>query len=323
MAATRLADVIVPVVFNGYTREKTATLSNLWTSGIVAPVSELSWFVGRGGNTLTMPFWHDLSGNSQVVSADGTELTVSNITSDSDAAVVLARGNAWGSNELAAALAGSDPMMAIADAVAAWWARDMQSTLLAILEGLFKSSGALVATHLHDISAVTGAQAIGGEAIMDAMQKMGDAKDKLTAIMMHSATETALAKQNLIDYIRVSDAEPRVAFYMGKRIITSDSMPVSSGTYDTYLFGPGAIGFADGSNSKVTETETDRNTLSGEDILVNRRHFVLHPRGVKYVGAASGGGPTNTVLATAASWSRVYEPKNIRVVCLRHKLVNS
>ncbi len=137
MAATRLADVIVPVVFNGYTREKTATLSNLWTSGIVAAVPELAWFVGRGGNTLTMPFWHDLSGNSQVVSADGTELTVSNITSDSDAAVVLARGNAWGSNELAAALAGSDPMMAIADAVAAFWARDMQDTLLAILSGLF------------------------------------------------------------------------------------------------------------------------------------------------------------------------------------------
>ena len=99
--------------------------------------------------------------------------------------------------------------------------------------------------------------------------------------------------------------------------------PVSSGTYDTYLFGPGAIGHADGTNSKVTETETDRNTLSGEDILVNRRHFVLHPRGIKYVGTAAGGGPTNTVLATAASWSRVYEPKNIRIVCLRHKLVNT
>ena len=323
MAATRLGDVIVPVVFNPYTREKTAQLSNLFTSGIVAPVQELSWFVARGGNTLTMPFWHDLSGNSQVVSADGTELTVSNITSDADAAVVLARGNAWGSNELAAALAGSDPMMAIAEAVSAWWARDMQTTLLAILDGLFKASGTLTTTHLLDISGVSGGQAINGEAIMDAMQKMGDAKDKLTAIMMHSMTETVLAKQNLIDYVRVSDAEPRVGFYMGKRIIVDDSMPNSSGTYDTYLFGPGAIGYADGTNSKVTETETDRNTLSGEDILVNRRHFVLHPRGIKYVGTAVGGGPANSTLATAASWTRVYEPKNIRIVCLRHKLVNS
>jgi hypothetical protein len=323
MAATRLGDVLVPVVFNPYTREKTAALSALWTSGIVAPVSELNWFVARGGNTLTMPFWKDLSGASQVVGADGTELTVSNITHGADSAVVMARGNAWGSNELAGALAGSDPMMAIADAVAAWWARDMQTTLLSILQGLFASSGALVGSHLHDISAVSGGQAISGEAIMDAMQKMGDAKDRLTAILMHSATENALAKQNLIDYVRVSDAEPRVAFYMGKRIIVDDQMTNSGGNFDTYLFGPGAIGYADGTNSMITETETDRNTLSGEDILVNRRHFVLHPRGVKYKGAAVGGGPTNTLLGTAASWEKVYEDKNIRIVCLRHKLVNS
>ena len=33
--------------------------------------------------------------------------------------------------------------------------------------------------------------------------------------------------------------------------------------------------------------ETDRNSLSGYDVLINRRHFVQHLRGVKYSGSAT------------------------------------
>jgi hypothetical protein len=50
---------------------------------------------------------------------------------------------------------------------------------------------------------------------------------------------------------------------------------------------------------------------------------VLHPRGVRYVGAAVGGGPTNTVLADGASWERVYENKAVRMVLFRHRLTSA
>ena len=50
---------------------------------------------------------------------------------------------------------------------------------------------------------------------------------------------------------------------------------------------------------------------------------MLHPRGVRYVGAAIGGGPDNTTLATGASWERVYEPKQIRMVLFRHRLTSA
>src|SRR5690554_6075868 len=109
MAATRLTDVIVPDVWNSYIIERTAQLSALWQSGIVAPVQDLMGFVADGGNTINMPFWQDLTGDDEVVSATGSPLTVTNITSEQDVAVVLARGRAWGANELAAALAGDDP----------------------------------------------------------------------------------------------------------------------------------------------------------------------------------------------------------------------
>lgn len=328
MAATRLADVIVPAVWNPYIIERTAELSALWQSGIVANVPELNAFVAEGGNTINMPFWQDLSGDDEVVSATGSPLAVNNISSEQDVAVVLARGKAWGVNELAAQLSGGDPAAAIADLVAAYWARRFQAVAISVLQGVFGSLAdeSPDAINVLDISALSGdAGKISSDALLDAQQLLGDAKGRLTAVSMHSAVENALAKQDIIEYTQPSEGNPRVPVYQDKRVIVDDGHPTEavSGVgqvYDTYLFGPGALGFAEGTSSKVTMTETDRIALQGEDILINRRHFVLHPRGVKYVGAATGGGPANTVLDDAASWTRVYEAKNVRMVLLRHRI---
>ena len=329
MAATRLTDIIVPAIWNPYVIQKTAELSALWQSGIVAPVSDLMAFVAEGGNTINLPFWNDLSGNSEVLSATGGALTVNAIDTGQDAAVVLARGKAWGANELAAQLSGDDPMRAIGDLVAGFWARDMQDTLISILTGIFDSMGdESTAVNVYDISEESGsAGIIDADAIMDAQQLLGDAKNKLTAISMHSAVENYLAKQEIIDYVAPSTVGPRVPMYADKSVVVDDSHPantvsgVTGTVYDTYIFGAGAIGFADGGSSKVTPTETARVELQGEDILINRRNFILHPRGVAYTGAATGGGPTNVALATGTNWTRRYESKNIRIVLLRHRIV--
>jgi hypothetical protein len=297
----------------------------LWTSGIVQPVTDLNGFVSDGGNTLNMPFWQDLSGQSEVLSATGAALSVNPITSAQDQSVVMARGKAWGVNELAAALSGSDPASVIGDLVAAWWARDMQLTLKSILTGVF--AAASMSGNVHDVSGVANGQAITAVGYLDAIQKLGDAKDRVAAVLLHSAVENQLAKLNMIDYVTFSDSAVRVPFLMGKRVIVDDGVTVTgsgaTAVYDTILFGEGAIGYADGTGTKLTEVETDRDSLAGEDYVINRRHFVLHPRGVRYIGAAIGGGPDNTVLATGASWSRVYENKAIRMVLYRHRLTSA
>jgi hypothetical protein len=133
---------------------------------------------------------------------------------------------------------------------------------------------------------------------------------------MHSATETFLAKNDLIEYIRESDANPRVPTYLGKRVIVDDGLPAANGVYTTYIFGEGAFGLGEG--AAPVPTEFDRDSLAGDDIMINRRHFILHPRGVAWQNA--NGNPTNTELATAANWERVYEPKNVRIVAFKHKL---
>lgn len=317
MAATKIANIIVPEVFNPYVIEKTAQLSKLVKSGIVEPNAELDALAIAGGKLINMPYWKDLTGDDEVLSDSGA-LTVNNIASGKDVAALLMRGKAWGVNDLAKALSGDDPMGAIGDLVAEYWARMEQKTLLSVLKGIFGASS--MSANVHDISSeLEGAGKISGASFIVAKNKLGDNSDKLTAVMMHSDTFTALEQQNLIQYIPNSQGIVEFPSYMGKEVIVDDGCPKDSDVYTTYLFGKGAIG--KGNGQAPVPTETDRDSLAGEDILINRQHFILHPRGVKFTNTSvAGDSPSNAELATQTNWERVYEPKNIRIVAFKHKI---
>lgn len=316
-AATKISDVIVPDVFNPYVVERTAEKSALYQSGIIQADAQLNALAQSGGTLLQMPFWSDLTGDDEVLSDTGS-LTAGAITASKDIARLHMRGRAWGVNDLAKALSGDDPMGIVGDLVADYWARRMQAALIKTLDGVFAS--ATMAGNLHDITAVTGADTFTGEHFIDATHKLGDAENLLTAIMVHSATYASMRKQNLIDFIPNSQGVYDIPTYMGKRVIVDDGLPIVSTTnYTTYLFGTGAIGYGEG--APPMPTETDRDSLAGEDYLITRKHFLLHPRGVKWNEASvAGDSPTNAELATAANWTRVYANKNIRIVKFLHKL---
>jgi hypothetical protein len=53
---------------------------------------------------------------------------------------------------------------------------------------------------------------------------------------------------------------------------------------------------------------------------VNRKHFVMHPSGIKWKGTPTGPTPTNAELAVGTNWERVWENKNIKVVKFVHNL---
>lgn len=314
--STIIQDVIVPEVFNPYVIQRTAELSKLVRSGIVAANPELDRLASTGGKLINMPYWNDLSGDDEVLSDNGA-LTPDKITAGKDVAVLLMRGKAWSVNDLAKALSGDDPMKAIGDLVAEYWARMEQRTLFKTLEGAFK--GTNTETNVHDISALDTNNIFTASTFIDAKTKLGDSADKLTAIAMHSAVFAELEKQNLIEYIPNSQGVVDFPSYLGKNVIVDDGCPKEGDVYTTYLFGQGAIGRGEG--AAPVPTETDRDSLAGEDILVNRRHFILHPRGIKFKNASVvGESPTNDELATADNWERVYESKNIRIVQFKHKI---
>ena len=136
MGATKIADVIQPELFAQYVIDKTTEKSELMYAGAVENNPELNRLITGGGTVLTMPKWNDLTGKSQVLS-DQNAITVNKITSKAELATLLIRANSWGAHELAGALAGDDPMKAIASRVADWWVRDEKSNIMAILNGIF------------------------------------------------------------------------------------------------------------------------------------------------------------------------------------------
>jgi hypothetical protein len=210
--------------------------------------------------------------------------------------------------------AGDDPLTAIAQLVGAYWSRREQKTLLSILRGVFGS--ALTDNELDD-----SANILDNGMMVDALGVLGDASEKITGILMHSAVQSHLAKNKLLDPKPTEPGtqdRPEFDRFLGRRVIVDDGAPMSGGVYTTYFFGQGSIGFAAGSPSVPVAVE--RSEVRSLEILVHRRQFIMHPRGLAWVGNASNDTPSNTELANPANWERVFELKNIPIVALKHRI---
>lgn len=334
MAKTAVADIIIPTEFERYAIERTAELSSFGQCGIVEHAPEFDDLAGGGGRTVEMPFWKDLSATRQLLS-DAASLTVNKISADKDIARIHNDAQAWSVNHLAKVISGDDPMQAIVDLVAGYWARIDEGLVVSCLKGLFAAatmSGNLLAIHSETVAGQSAATKLTGSTFVDACAKLGDRADRLTAVAMHSATEAALRKLDLIDFIPDSEGKAQIRTFQGRRVVVDDNLPTRAGTtdgtvYTTFLFGPGA--FAKGAapldgtpvqGGHGTEgVELARVPLDSDTVLINRRRYLLHPRGVKFTSASvAGDSPTNAELEMGANWTRVYEAKNVRIVAVTH-----
>ena len=345
---TKVADVIQPELFAQYVIDRTTELSKIMYAGVIENNPMLNDLINGGGTILHMPSWNDLTGVSEVLS-ESNDISVDKITAKAELATLLIRAKAWGAHELAGALAGDDPMRAIANLVADWWVRDEKRNILAILKGIFNitadSSHVDLSSHVLDLvgdvessASLTSAMKISGNAVLDAKQLMGDASELLQMLYMHSATFTELQKQNMITFIPVAESHITIPTYLGYRVIYDDSCPVddvgSSTTafkkYTTYLLSAGCIQRGVGTPVSLTPVETDRDSLGSTDILINRQAKVLHPKGISWVGAGQIADvtPSDAELANASAvvgatnnnWSVVANPKKIGIVKLVHVL---
>lgn len=335
MAITKIADVIVPELFNRYVINRTMELSAFFRSGIVVNSPEFDTLASEAARTHNMPFFEDLNGESEPTLED-VKMTPAKIGSNKDVSTTILRQKMWAATNLSAALAGADPMKAIGDLVAGYWARDMQKELIAILSGVFGTTTedpvgtpkqtTRMADHILDLTAGKSepAKLISASAFIDACQLLGDAQAQLSGVAMHSATKSFLKKLNLIETERDS-TDVEFDTYQGRRVTVDDECPVTGeGIYTTYLFGNGAIAYGNGSpvGHVATEVDRDKQTGGGIDYLINRKAFILHPRGIAYTGAKREHveTPTRAELAMAENWKPVYEPKQLRIVAIKHKI---
>ena len=320
---TSISDVIQPELFTEYVQEKTAEKSEIMFAGVVENNPQLDKLVTGGGTVLTMPKWNDLSGKSQVFT-ESKDIEVSGITTHPELATVIMRVNAWGSHDLAGALAGDDPMQRIAGLVSDWWVRDEKANILSILKGVCNST--TMAGHVYGASTP---KAISSSEVLNAKQLMGDASDLLTMIYMHSATFTELQKQNVIQFIPSAESKIQIPTYLGYRVIYDDSCPINYEndnttikSYNTFLLARGCIQRGSGIPVSFVPTETDRDSLGSKDVLINRQAKVLHPKGISWIGASNitAETPSDEELATGTNWKLVAESKKVGIVKMVHTL---
>jgi hypothetical protein len=332
MTKTKISDIVVVAdTMYPYMVQRSTENSRLYQSGIVANDPQLDAAAEGAAMTVRMPFWNDLSGQSEGLS-DTTALTPDKIGADQDKAVKHYRGKSWAANDLVKYFAGADPIRAIVDRIADYWTRDMQSTILVpTLNGLFGTAGALTATHQLNIAttaagAPTDANRIGSEAIINGTGLLGDRWADIVGMAMHSVTFRRLQILQLIEFVSLGDQNLQVPFFLGREIIVDDgiaSIDPGGGLairYPIYMFGRGAIALGNATPNDGEAFETDRDSLAGDDILITRRHFILHPRGVAFVGTYTGQTPAPSDLSTPANWDKVYSDTNVRIIRL---LVNA
>lgn len=343
---TKIADVVVPSVFTPYVRQKTEEKSRLVQSGILVRSSKLDQLCAGGGLTFNVPSWKDIDNEAENVSSDddGTSSTPKKIGSGTEIAVRLNRNQSWSSMDLAEQLAGDDPMSAIGDRVANYWALRRQACFVAIVQGIFNDNAAAPSGTEHvqndmtrDISGSSysaGVTDFSAEAFVDTILTMGDSMDSLGMLMVHSVVYARMLKNNMIDFIPDSQTGADIPTFMGREVIVDDGLPnpaglsangsnTATGIYHSWVFARGT--FLLGDSPPPVPTETGRSPAAGngggQDTLYSRVQYCIHPIGHKYAGTAPNGGPTNANssnnLSHAGSWQRVYpERKQIKLARL-------
>jgi hypothetical protein len=337
MALVDVGAVIVPEEFAAYTQLLTTVKSAFVQSGVLAGNPLFDQFLAGGGVTFNMPFWNDLADTEANVSKDtvadviGGTLSVGDsvplaISTGKEIAIRMSRNQSWSAADLAGDLAGSDPMTAMANRVADYWTRQLQLSVLAAIKGILvdnvaNDSGDMV-NDIHTASSVTDANRFSAEAFLDTVQTMGDRGEELAAVAMHSVIYRRAQKLNLIDFIPDASGQIQIPTYLGRRVIVDDALvgvTDTNATYVTYLFGAGAVAFAQG--SPKVPVEVTRFALAGkgggQEVLTTRKEMLIHPRGFAFIGSPSDDSPTNTELAASGSWDRRFARKNIRIASLR------
>ena len=330
--ATLRSDIIVPEIFTPYLIEATTQRDAFLSSGVVQPMAELD--ASEGGDFINVPFFSaNLSGDFEVLT-DSSSLTPGKITANKQVGVVLHRGRAFESRDLAALAAGADPMAAIATKVAAYVANQRQKDLIKCLEGVFGGLTSNTGAAFIDLSFdKTGQTALGPRQVAKARALLGDQGDKLTAVAMHSAVYYDLVERKAIDYITNTEArlstaatgastinaiagsiasayagDNSVPTFMSLRVIVSDDLAPTSTNYPVYFFTAGAIASGE---QMALRTETDRDILAKSDAMAIDLHYCYHPIGAKWGTTVN---PTQAQLATIGNWTKVYETKNIGIV---------
>lgn len=269
----------------------------------------------------TIPFFGRISGDA--VNYDGnTDITATSMDTFEQSVIAVGRAKGWVEKDFSVEItAGVDFMSEVAKQVAGYWDDVNTGIILSILKGVFNMSGAknleFVEGHTYDISAKTGEEAkVGATTLNTAIQQAsGDKRSKFSLVFMHSAVATNLENLKLLQYLKYTDAQGierplPMASWNGRLVIIDDGMPteaVEDGVkYTTYVFGDGAIDFANLGVDVPYEMDRDPAKNGGQTTLYTRERLCFAPYGISFTKSSVASlSPTNAELEMGANWTLV------------------
>jgi hypothetical protein len=334
MAVTQLADIYQPLPFEAAVDNAATERNAFISSGILVEHPEITAMASVGGKTGELPYFNPLSTASEPdYTNDNPASTATPDKIDTGKMIyrLASMHKSWSTMDLARELALRDPLGAIAARVGHWWAVQIQKRIIQSCIGLLadnttNDSSDMLKNVANDLAAATtDAERISPDVILDAAQTMGDAKELLNAIAMHSVVYTKLQKQGFINFIQPAKTDISIPMLYGKyTVIVDDGLPAVAGTnritYTSILFATGAFAHGKGVVMKPSEMERVPNAGNGggQDIIHTRRADIIHPLGLSFTSSSvAGQSATLAELATAANWDRKWARKNIGLAFLK------
>ncbi len=314
-----LADLIQRDQFAREVLKASIRKSVFWQSGLIVNDSELTKMMKANiGKVFEFDYFLDLVDNEGRISDDSDTTAGSDkIATDTDTAVGNYRNRSWGSKNITANLSTTgDPLLAIAGRIGAYWARQMDYTVIAIIKGIIADN---IANDASDMVNDQSAEVIDINMILDTVQTAGDASDMLGAMICHSAVRTKLQKDGVTDKIYSDDGDYLYEALAGRRLVITDSVETAAGVYTSYITGGGVLGYGEGKPKRSSEVAYEASTGNGAgaETLWSRKNFCIHPYGFSFTGTPASTSPTNAEFETATSWTRNVERKRVAFAALK------
>jgi len=347
MATTQLSDLYDPLTFQNALQERQVELNAFLQAGVMTNDPKLQMHLSTGGQIGELPFYYQLPTSGE--GASGTEPNFSSddpavsstpqkITSGKMIFRASYQNNSWSAMDLAREITSlSDPLQAIVNRVAVYWNTNTQNRLIKSAMGVLNdnvanNAGDMVVNVATDsAAAVTAAELIGADVVIDAWATMGDRMTQAQGMVLavHSVVYAQLNKQNLIEFIPNARGEVLIGTYLGMRLIVDDGLPAVAGTnrvtYTSIIFGPGSYGYGQGYPENPSEVERDPSSGEGggQEIIYSRITEIIHPVGFSFNSSTLTGGTGNTQaswsdLELATNWGRAFQNrKSVRMAYLQ------
>lgn len=338
MATVQLTDIVDVTVFQDLPPVNSPERTAFFESGIVARSALLDNLANQPGKLSELPFWRDLDADDapNLTTDDPTDVAVPKNTSQGEQIGRKAFLNqGWSASDLASELAmGPRAMEHIRARTDAYWVRQWQRRLIASCNGVLADNVANDSSDMVYVAAgatnadVTATTVFTRQNFTTAAFTLGDRVDGLAAIAVHSIVYKRMVDNDDIDFIPDSQGNMTIPTFLGHRVIVDDGLPAvpaagsgggdAAPRFTSILFGAGAMGYGEG--TPPVPVEVEREAAQGEgggiETLWTRKTWLLHPFGFAVATPPAGVSYTATELATATTWDRVVERKNVPLAFL-------